>query len=730
MVLGGKQFSLRNIFKYIKYDFGNAHDKLQFIGKISRVAEESGLSFQEFYSNIMHQVSMDGSSYRDGNSSHQYFNAIINAFSFDKIELAIKKAKKYQDIDKMQELVNGLNDKNSVFNSWKNFKKFYEITELLNKAELLEKLEKIKKTDPRQYKYFETLLFHPNINTQAVIDLFENPESFFETGDIHSEKLHEEKKPSNYFDIPNLDLDAGGLRDAIIGGHLDKIQTFKPFEVIFEIPKGENNEMIVTKDLISSALGSRRKNIKGQAINPEKLFSELNAFLKQRKTNIVKFLEDEGEIAGEIFDDVSKIVFNKEYGMKKTIQESVVFRAKINLKSDPDGVVAGDDTACCMPFGSGKNNLYTANPMCALFTVQRSVGDNKWKTVAQSVLTKNVDIKKEIPKILSEVQGSGKKLENILPEDILVNSKKYITCDNIEVSSNFRSKENEDMLIKIYAKFFYEYLKNIENEGFDKNRVVVGLGYLDISDTSGQSLVENTFLPVTPVAYSDNTYGKAMVISIKDQEEIKIKGDVVKIDVEESQTLRPKSLIKKIEPLTYEDSLQTGYLESKVYADNQNLITNLHNMENGLIAKDINNSLKNRVNLSLKYVDTDGKMLGYILAYEGSYNGEPVIYISDLAVNRGEPVAAGKLIFAFMDLYQKNYIDKGNTIDMLAEARESTSYQLIKKGIGNMSKKLGREIAIEELSSRKVGNDMMHKMKIIIEKDKEVNVEEEIPNPQ
>ena len=53
-----------------------------------------------------------------------------------------------------------------------------------------------------------------------------------------------------------------------------------------------------------------------------------------------------------------------------------------------------NDTACCMPFGSGKNNVYTYNPVCSLFTVQKKIGD-KWRTIAQSVLTKDIDVKKK-----------------------------------------------------------------------------------------------------------------------------------------------------------------------------------------------------------------------------------------------------------------------------------------------------------------------------------------------
>jgi hypothetical protein len=215
-------------------------------------------------------------------------------------------------------------------------------------------------------------------------------------------------------------------------------------------------------------------------------------------------------------------------------------------------------------------------------------------------------------------------------------------------------------------------------------------------------------LPTTPVGYSDNVSDRSIVFDIKDIPDVKV--DIQKVDVKKDDNLRLESLPTNIQSLTYEDSLQVGYLESKIYSDNASLITNLHNMENGLIAKDINNALKNRVNLSLKSVDSQGKMQGYLLAYEGIYDGKPVIYIADLASTRVNPMVGGKLILTFLELYKKHYSDKGNLVPILAQARESTSYPIIKKGLDSFSKKLSKKVSMEELETYTEGNDTMHKL--------------------
>lgn len=134
----------------------------------------------------------------------------------------------------------------------------------------------------------------------------------------------------------------------------------------------------------------------------------------------------------------------------------------------------------------------------------------------------------------------------------------------------------------------------------------------------------------------------------------------------------------------------------------------LHNIENGLIAKDINNAAKDRPNMSLKYTDAGGRVRGYILAYEGEAEGEKVIYISDLATDKESPMAGGRLVQAFAQTYQREYLAKGNFVPIYAEAREQTSYKLISRQLERLGKELGTEFELEELETYAKGEETMH----------------------
>ena len=85
-------------------------------------------------------------------------------------------------------------------------------------------------------------------------------------------------------------------------------------------------------------------------------------------------------------------------------------------------MLAGSDTNCCMSFGSGKNNIYNFNPNCAIFTVQESKADGSYRTIAQSVLTLDLDIKTAV----STDHGESKKpREDVIKKTSKIFSKAF-----------------------------------------------------------------------------------------------------------------------------------------------------------------------------------------------------------------------------------------------------------------------------------------------------------------
>lgn len=738
--VGAKEFGYKKMFDYIYREGLSRHDALHNFNKIIEVANISSLKPEEFYANILCQVNKDDSQYEQG-TAHHYLNSLADNINLD-FEAVIKQTKEYQDLPKLQQLLTDMNKPEKVFASWKNLKKYEEICSLVQKKELLDKLKELKKQGKiKLYNYIETLAFHPNISMDKVFEFWQNTKQFLDTEDSHTpEEVHSRKKPSNYIEIPNLDLSGEELRDALVEGTYDKLQAFKPLEITYKISREQSEyENKKINELIVIALGKRSENIKGKAKDPQKIFSDLVKLFKEKKADFNAFLKSDNPIeefpqVATFENEIKSLIFDEKIGLQE--QNFDEYRAKINLKSDPDGVVAGNDTACCMPFGSGKNNVYTFNPICSLLTIQKKTADKKWRTVAQSVLTKDKDINKNISDIINEFQKTQGKMHEIVSEEVLIDKQSIITCDNIEVSPNYKNYSNASRILEnIYADFFKEYLKRYSaEENLDSSKIIIGMGFSDLM--THLPTENNTFVPLAPVAYTDNAGSQCYVLRIGGSESkkpIEIKKKINEIKLEKSQNLEPEAkLPRSIRYLTFYDTLPVAYIEGKAYSENESLIEYLHNMENALIAKDVNNEAKNRPNISLKYVDSSGKTKGYILAYEGRKNEtdhgydeedeeieahsteqeEPVIYISDLATDKTSKLAGGELILAFTQLYKENYLDKNKFVPLYAQMREQTSYAIIKKQIEKLSAKIGVEFNFEEIGTYKVGNDTMHEVMI------------------
>ena len=386
------------------------------------------------------------------------------------------------------------------------------------------------------------------------------------------------------------------------------------------------------------------------------------------------------------------------------------YTARIFNKSDPEGAIAGDDTANCMPYGSGKNTVYTYNPNTAQFVIRVVRPDGTERTIAQSVITKDMDVKTAVPEIRKKMYEQVR-LEQILPEDILTQADTYLACDNIEVAPNYT--KDEQAIETIYRDFFTEYMQRYgEEQGLNTEKVPIGTGYADALKYLPTE--ENTYIPQAPVSYSDKKGEEVYTLTLEEQD---VQKDIITHPTEgREQSPLPKGLSY----LTAEDSVKVGYLEGKAYHDNDTLVESLFAMENALIAKDINNSAKGRPNLSIKYTDSDGKMQGYLLAYEGKiadehlgryrddYQGKPCVYVSDLAADRTNRMAGGRLIKGFADLYKQHYLDTNNPLPIYAQTRETTSYQIIKRHLDKLGKEAGTSFKLTELPTYTLGADTMY----------------------
>lgn len=632
---GASIFGYKYMFEYLNRKRLSLHSGLHAFESIINLYKASGLKPNQFYGNILKQVNMDDREYEAG-TAHHHFNELSQTLNTDFASI-LRTAQEYSDITLLKQLIEVFDSPKKIFESWNNLKRYADLTQILEQKEMIEKLKELKATGKEAlYSYVEKLAFHPSskVDMQAVMRFWQEPESFLDADATHTPaEVHNRKKPSNYIEVPYLDLTAEELRDALVEGDMDNLQVFTPMEIRYKVEvKGKENTVI----------------------------------------------------------------------------------AKINRKSDPDGVLAGNDTACCMPFGEGKNNVYTFNPNDALFTLQIQRPEGTARTIAQSVLTKDKDIKILIPKIIEQLNQIGEHLTKILPEDILKKSPSYLACDNVEVAANYQQNEYPRLIEMIYRDFFKEYMERFGRmQGLNTGKIPIGQGYSDTLTHLPEEL--NTFAPLAPVGYSDKLGEKVFMLDLTMKIPVTEKTIFVSPIVKQDEQ-RPFPYRQGLSALTFEDTLPVAYLEGKAYADNESLMVYLHNLENGLIAKDINNAAKHRPNMSLKYLDADGKMRGYILAYEGELSREEkrekIIYISDLASDKESKTAGGHLIQEFARLYKKNYLEKGNLVPIYAQARETTSYRIIQRQLEKIGRDLGIKIKLEELPTYEKGQDTMHPVMI------------------
>ncbi len=716
---GAEIFGYVNMFAYCQRKNLSRHDALHQFDRVIAMYNSSGLSKEQFFGSILFQVNKDDASYESGTAHHEFNHVAVN-FNFDIIGI-LAQAEKYAGVEKLQKLAQGLSTPEQVFASWKNLRKYYELCQLLQKTEILDDLQQLRQEGKEKlYQYIETLAFHPNINMQAVLEFWREPGSFLGIDDLHSGSAHQSKKPSNYVEIPNLDLDAEDLRDALVEGRLDELQAFQPFEIEYELPLEETGEQKVEKTIrtiLREELGyydpEQKKRIPGKNEKTKKIFPLIQKLFEENDMDLKEYMrsEEEQELSPEMQAQILQFfgIDNKRRATGRTIK----YRAKINAKSDPDGVVAGNDTACCMPFGSGKNNVYTFNPDCSTFTLQQQRLDGTWRTVAQSVLTKDVDIKKNIAEVLLAMQDTNKPaIQDTLPEDVLTQSEFTLACDNVELTPNVKGHElTESQIEMIYRDFMFEYLSRYgKRDSIRQGQVVIGKGYSD--SLTHLPEVDNTYAPAAPIAYSDKSH--ATVYSLVPQ---RAEGIVKKIiEYNKQQRDSWQSSQPGVSLLTFEDSIRVAYIEGKAYADNKTLMEYLHNMENGLIAKDINNQQKGRPNMSFKYEDKNKRMQGYMFAYEGRVGNEEMIYVADIAVDEKGKGAGLALMTTFLERYKVEYLDKNNPLPIYAQMREQTSYALVKNKLAEFSRLLGVELELEERGTYEQGEDTMHEVVIRVRK--------------
>lgn len=702
-----ERFGAKRILEYYFDPKRTSHDVFFNFGKILRMQEKSGVSPDEFFNNILRQVKRDNSVTDEG-SAHARLNAIASnpLKTVDEVKNA---AAKNPDVKLLQALVADFPDQKSIFASWKSLEKYARLQAVVERQDIFDKIQKLRadgKTDLANWT--ETLILNPKsrVSLQSVQSFVDNPELFLDRDDLQSHaRVHWAKKPSNYTDIPNLDLTAVQLRDALVNGTIDRLQAYSPMTAEYEVgSKPISSELKL-------ALGS---NGSGKAQRVGRLFKEVKDLLAPEN------LTPQDVIAGakvppHLEPLLEKLIYDKTIGLPEQ-PVKYKFSATIHRKSDPLAAIAGDETECCMGFGTGKNNIYMINPNDSIFTIRAHREDGSSTIIAQSVLTKDVNVDTNVPALLGAIEsGNEDVVHTLVSDEVLRQQKSFIAGDNIEVREN--AKEKRAVIEAIYKDFFARYVQaHGKEENLNEDKMIIGLGHGDALTQLERE--PNTFVPQAPPGYSDKDGPEVGVLPLEHSTTAGLR--LVNLEHQPITDRLVGSNAPGVTPLTFESTLQVGYIESKAFENAPSFRAGLHNMENALIAKDINNQAKGRPNLSLKYIDETGKMNGYLLAYEGvaDIQGKPTpsIFISDFSTLKRpdgsttftSQIGGGRMLLEFGDLYKRHYLDKGRALPIVANAKEDTSFRLISRNLQKLGKHAGVPFVMQKDAARTQDNSIVH----------------------
>ncbi len=254
-LLGAEKFGYKKMFDFIRQD--NRHDALFAFDKIIKLQEKSGLETDDFYGKILFQVAKDSSLDINERDSYARLNDIAQKFAEKDIDFLVDEIKELNiaSANKLLETIKNENGGYNFFQNWKIIQKIADFETILSKREIL---ERIKYLPENQQEFYEKLIFHPNINTEAVIQMLYNPEIFLERDDIHSnENLHDLSKASNYYQFIYSNIDASYIIDSLVNGGLDRIQKIPQFQMEFKIAKRYDLRNLSIRELLRKAMGIR-----------------------------------------------------------------------------------------------------------------------------------------------------------------------------------------------------------------------------------------------------------------------------------------------------------------------------------------------------------------------------------------------------------------------------------------------------------------------------------------
>jgi hypothetical protein len=812
---GAERFGYKEMFLYASNRAVSLHDIFVSMPAVVRyfdfmndqhlaIAGNEPLDEKRFCHNVLLQVAQD-KSVPYGKNAHQRLAEFVQKEHVPVAEI-LAKAEQYRNVGKIAHYIDGVGESPStVIADWKvSMKRWIGLCDTLSRdIEALNALAGLESdgTDPPLVRMISELSFdeESNIDFKAPLQMVRDPSGFLGKVVDHSgglavkniQPIHMTNEGKSGLWFP--DMTPAELISAFANGALDDIQLYRPFSATVTVtlsspdvrPAAEKFEDLTAG--LRAALGNSEAGVAAQGNNTRKLFQGCVQALsnldephsaknvvkwltsaRPTYTEFVKYFGAAGtEESGRSIDEMLRLTFvDHTLGLPKNLQkiprnfrdtvkrnrpEEVELRVSIQPKSSVDGIKAGNDTACCMPFGSAKNTQYTFNTGDAIFTVQYKTADNRWRLAAQSVLTANFAVDSfRIREAESQVR-SGTPFHKITGRQGLQRQLLTIACDNVEVSAAFRSRfggKKEELIRCAYQAGFKIYLDQAEalrrarGAHFNTNAVLIGLENSDAlkaqpaQDDQGYSHVPNNFAFSPFLAYSDQ-YGDKIG---------RLRPEIpANVSVKKGRTVSEKPCYPRDAPLANDRlvylrpehvvSVATLHSQSFTSFDGMEKPYELRDdpfsIHNNLLTQDVMNRVKERPSLSIGHYTPgengkDLQLTSYILAYESTVPetqdrglikavGEPgtrFVHIDEWVVDEKHRPSAISVIREWMRIAKHHYGDEG--VKIVTSARADTSYKVLHK----LVQRLGTEVTINEVSTEGSGSDKRHWLVIEVGKEK------------
>ncbi len=666
--------------------------------------DEQRTEFRKLFSAVLEQVARDDAEYEEG-TAHDQFNRVLSTIQYHSIESILTRVADLNIPGLTKRIAHLQDGRFNPMTSWKGLKEVYALLRLTQKGELISALQA--SSAPESVNtYASALMEHPNVSLEALQFFLTDPYRFLESDAKYVDNaLQRTLSPARMLDVERLGLQAQDVRDALADGVMDRLQTLPPYEITYFLNK--NGDNLQTDEYLqqgfAKAIGRQREGIRGTAQQPKTVFAGLLRWAGIRgisKDDCLLWLRGEKDFDLKDSDrtDLAAILHAQGQGIPKPDGHHI--RVRIGKKSDPSMIVAGNDTASCMPFGDGKTNVYTWNPLCAQLIVERETSEGEWRTMAQSVVMLDVDVSKPATDIITAMRN-GQRITDLLPGKISAHPK--MMCDNIEPAPNDIAAGRAGIIESAYTHFLHAYLiEHAAMIGVDASEVIIGK---ESYETKRPDWIfpqkPNTYLPLAPISYTDSAGPTVYHINT---------------GIEQSPTRRTG-----ISPVSAADILPMALLEGKGFADNPNLVLGLYDRQHKIVGASISRERHGDPNLSFMSRDDQGTPVGYILAYVDRTTDVPEVFIDDMAVDRSRNILAARhaanILNTFLEAYANHYQHSSQEFPAIyAQMRENTSYKLLMRQVQTLSQKHNLHVEISEEGETSLGGETFKLIRLFIGK--------------